>query len=254
MKRPEFLRRAIVLLLFIPIPLSAWSRQSEVDIAWEAARLAPADLYRQIVRHKTAYRDGLVAGYDRTEADRFDRSGAEALAAVITAEAAGAVRSIETHQPFRDVVRRLGLLVHQVIEANNPLATSSGTPLGPIHTADFSRYMDSTSPRLPALFYGLDTALNGPDDVPAFVGRATRRSSRLHRYIGQEYERIGGGSGTELFDDRSTAFGIAAVSFSRAMTDVAVMLRYVWLEAGGADSLPRQPLESRNLLRLSRSP
>ena len=50
----QTLRLAILLLLLSPWPLSAWSKQSQVNIAWEAARLAPKDLYRQIVRHQSA--------------------------------------------------------------------------------------------------------------------------------------------------------------------------------------------------------
>ena len=35
------------------------------------------------------------------------------------------------------------------------------------------------------------------------------------------------------FDDRSTAFGIASVSYSRAVSDLVNVFYYVWKEAGG---------------------
>jgi len=173
---------------------------------------------------------------------------------VVAAETRRAVEALETHQQFRDVVYQLGILMHSVIDANDPLMTTSGGGLDPRFSADFSAYMDSTSSRVPPLFYGVDTRLRKLADVPAFVGRAVDRSRRLYPYIGVEYERIAGGRAIDDFDDRSTAFGVASVAFSRAMTDVVVMLRFVWLEAGGADSLPREPLESRKLLKLSRRP
>ena len=42
-------------------------------------------------------------------------------------------------------------------------------------------------------------------------------------------------SGLGVFDDRSSAFGVASVAWSHAVTDVALVLRYIWLRAGGAD-------------------
>jgi hypothetical protein len=62
----------------------------------------------------------------------------------------------------------------------------------------------------------------------------------MYPRVGDEYRRIGYRNGTAGFDDRSTAFGVAAVSFSHAVSDLARVLRYVWLAGGGAD--PRQQL------------
>ena len=256
MRRREILRAAIVLLAVAAAPLSAWSKQSQVEIAWQAARLAPSDLYRQIIRHQAAYRDGLVAPGALVGAARTSENsdGSIGLDSLVVAQARRAIQAVETHQPFRDIIYQLGVLMHHVIDANDPLLTTSGGGLDPGRAADFSRYMDSTCTRVPPLFYGLDTELQDPADLLAFVGRAIDRSRRLYPYVGKEYERIGGGRAVDHFDDRSTAFGVAAVAFSRAMSDAVVMLRFVWLEAGGADSLPREPLESGKLLKLSRRP
>lgn len=252
----EILRLAILLLLFSPWPLSAWSKQSQVDIAWQAARLAPEDLYRQIVRHRTAFRDGIVASIDAADPARHEKNadGSGALDVVIASQAARSIAAIEAHQPFRNVVYELGVLLQGVIDANNPIQTSASDSLEPTYAADFSLYLDSTTSRLPALFYGLDKRLQGPADLPAFVERTLARSRRLYPYVGREYRRVGGGPGIERFDDRSTAFGIAAVSFSRALTDSIVVLRYVWLEAGGADSRALGSLQPDHLIKLSRSP
>ena len=53
--------------------------------------------------------------------------------------------------------------------------------------------------------------------------------------IGREYRRIGTVDGVRLFDDKSTAFGVGSIAFSHAVSDLAAIYRYVWLEAGGAD-------------------
>ena len=36
------------------------------------------------------------------------------------------------------------------------------------------------------------------------------------------------------FDDRSTAFGVASVCYSHAVTDVANLQVFIWKEAGGS--------------------
>ena len=72
------------------------------------------------------------------------------------------------------------------------------------------------------------------------------RGRQLYPAIGEEYRRIGGigrVSGIGGFDDRSTAFAVAALSYSHAISDVARALRHVWLAAGGSD--PRQRLAER---------
>jgi hypothetical protein len=45
-----------------------------------------------------------------------------------------------------------------------------------------------------------------------------------------EYAR---GGNAAVFDDRSTAFGVASVSYSRAVTDLVNIYYYIWKEAGG---------------------
>ena len=250
------LRWSVVLLLVIPAPALAWSKQSHVDIAWEAARLAPPDLYRQILKHKNAYRDGVIAPFDDTERSRHEKNadGSGFLDRVIVEETERSIAALEGLTPFRDIVYQLGILVHSIIEASNPLLTSSADAREEEYAADFRRYMDSITARLPVVFYGVDTALEGPDDLPAFVARSLSRSRQLYTHIGAEYERVAGVSGLEAFDDKSTAFGVAAVSYNRAFTDAVVVLRYVWLEVGGADFLPRRSQDSGILLKLSRSP
>jgi hypothetical protein len=71
--------------------------------------------------------------------------------------------------------------------------------------------------------------------------------------IGGEYRRIDFASGLGRFDDRSTAFGVASVAFSHAVTDVTLALRYIWLAAGGIDDRANLPAGGSRLMLLPRS-
>ena len=130
---------AVALLLVIHAPALAWSKQSHVDIAWEAARLAPPDRFRQILTHKNAYRDGVIAPFDDTERSRHEKNadGSGFLDRVIVEEAKRSIAVLEGFTPFRDIVYQLGILVHSIIEASNPLLSSSADAREEEYAADF---------------------------------------------------------------------------------------------------------------------
>jgi len=49
----------------------------------------------------------------------------------------------------------------------------------------------------------------------------------------EEYFPGGEQQTSATFDDRSTAFGVASVSYSHAVTDIVNLYFYIWREAGG---------------------
>ena len=62
-----------------------------------------------------------------------------------------------------------------------------------------------------------------------------------------------GGTAIGVFDDRSTAFGVGSLAFSHAVTDVTLVLRYIWLAAGGIDDRANLPAGGTRLTLLPRS-
>jgi hypothetical protein len=92
-------------------------------------------------------------------------------------------------------------------------------------TVDYLRYAETAEPRFPLIFYGLMPALDAGKDLSPLVDVALKRGRELSPAIAGEYRRIDFASGIGRFDDRSTAFGVASVSFSHAVTDVTLALR-----------------------------
>jgi hypothetical protein len=243
------------LVLGAPQAALAWSQASQVEIATAAARLAPPDLARQIEKHKSRLREGVLKPFRDGDPARHEKNadGSGQLDAVIADETRRAIHYIRSHRPFYDVVQQLGVLLHFVADANHPFHASADDPGENGYAADYLRYTTTAERRFAVAYYGDDPRLTGVDAIPSFVARALGRSRALYPFIGAEYRRIGGRSGVGVFDDRSTAFGVAAVSFSRALTDGAAMLRLVWLEAGGADTLRRPSLDSDLIVKLPRN-
>jgi hypothetical protein len=236
-------------------PAAAWTPATQIVIAREAARLSPPDLARQIEKHKRAFEEGVNAPFSDTDAGRHMKNpdGSGQLDRAAEAAMSAAVEAIRGHKPFEEIVRRLGVVSHFVADANNPLAASGDDAEERRYFVDYLRYAESAEPRFPLVFYGLLPGLDGARDLSPLLDAALKRGRELYPAIGGEYRRIDFGSGIERFDDRSTAFAVASVSFSHAVTDVTLALRYIWIAAGGIDDRANLPAGGTRLTLLPRA-
>ncbi len=223
-------------LILTSAPASAWTPGTQTAIAREAARLAPPDLARQIAKHERTFEAGVVAPFQDSDPGRHMKNpdGSGSLDKVLYQEIDAAVSAIRGHRPFEEIVQRLGQVAHYVADANNPLAAAGSDPDEARYFIDYLRYAQSAEPRFPLVFYGVPAGLDRKGVKP-IVDAALRRGRAFYPMVGREYRKIGYTSGISRFDDRSTAFGVASVSFSHAVTDVSLVMRYIWLTAGGAD-------------------
>jgi hypothetical protein len=236
-------------------PARAWTPRTHQTIAWEAARLAPPDLARQLVKRRAAYLAGVIQPFDDADPARHrqDPDGSGNLAAALADAVTQAVGAIRTHRPFDEIVFRMGVAAHFIADANNPLASSNADPEAGRYFVDYLRYAETAEPRFPLIFYGVRPGLERAPDVGELLADTLRRGRALYPLIGLEYRKIDFASGIGRFDDRSTAFGVASVAFSHAVTDVALVLRYIWLRAGGGDDRASLPAGGTRLLLLPRA-
>lgn len=237
------------------LPAVAWTPVTQVTIAREAARLSPPDLARQIEKHRRAYEEGVKAPFSDADPGRHmknpDGSGQLDHAAMEAVESA--VAAIRGHQPFEEIVRRLGVVSHFMADADDPLAASAADADEGRYFADYLRYVETAEPRFPLVFYGVQPGLESQRDLSPLIAAALRRGREIYPMIGREYRRIGFVSGLGLFDDRSTAFGAASLAFSHAVTDVTLALRYIWITAGGIDDRAHLPAGGGRLTVLPRA-
>jgi hypothetical protein len=256
--RNSVVRRALVwsgLLLVSGVfaPVRAWTPATQISISAEAARLVPPDLARQLARRNRLFREGVLAPFQETgPSQHFKHSdGTGTLDRALSVEVAAAIQAIEEHRPFDDVVGRLGRVAHFVADTDDPLAADADADT-PRYLADYLRYAETAMPRFPLVFYGLEPS-NRSVGVTPLVSNALARGRQLVPLITDAYRAIGFASGIGTFDDRSTAFGAASVSFSHAVTDVVQVLRYIWIQAGGNDERNGLPAAGTRLLLLPRT-
>jgi hypothetical protein len=218
------MRRSLFLLFLFPFTASAWTRTADFQIADRAARLAPHDLTTVIRRFSKYYAAGVDYGIKEEETDAH-RSH---LRDRIEKETRGVVGMMHSKQPMAQVVARLGLIAHLVGDANNPFHVDTDEALESSH-ADFEHYFERRMTRFPTVFYGLDSHF----ELPKYLQRTFKRTAGYAPLMTEEYFRDGGRHTSSEFDDRSTAFGVASICYSHAITDLVNLYYYVWEQSGG---------------------
>jgi hypothetical protein len=232
------MRRAQIVLLLLLLPLavsttaSAWTRTSDERIAKKSAALAPPDLRTIIERFNGEYRHGI----ERAQSDEgstahhfFVLSREGQLREQIEKETRRAIQMIRTGEPMGAVAERLGILAHLVADANNPFHVANDDAKLTASHNDFEQYFERKLAKFPTVFYGLDPQFR----LTAYLDRTFARTSKFYPLMSAEYFRNGERRTSADFDDRSTAFGVASVCYSRAVTDLVNLYYYIWKEAGG---------------------
>jgi hypothetical protein len=219
-------------LLLPAISLQAWTRASDAKIAQRGRELAPPDMQLVLSRFEPEFARGL----EKAQADEgseihhyFVLSRQGKLRERIEQEARYIVKMIRSKQPMATIAEHLGILSHLVADANNPFHTSDADPrLGPMHD-DFEQYFERRMAHFPTVFYGLSNDFQ----LGSYLDRTLSRSSGFSSLMSEEYFRDGALRRSAEFDDRSTAFAVAAVCYSHAVTDLVNLYYYIWREAGG---------------------
>lgn len=237
---PRAARALLAALFAVAAPAVAWSPEAQRAIAADAARLAPPDLERQLARHARSLGQGAIEPFGEADPERHvkNQDGSGALDRTLAEETAGAIAALRSMAPMGELVRRLGRVAHWAADLNNPLNASTADPDEGRYFRDYFLYADSARPRFAVVLYENAAVVAGPAQIDGLAERALERGRELYPLIGREYRRIGFGVGRERFDDRSTAFGVAALAYSHSVSDAARLFRYIWLAGGGADPRP----------------
>lgn len=223
----------IIALLLIPSIAFSWTTEADLRIARKAASLSPPDLRLLLLEkfnpeYQQAVRDASLD--EASETHRYfvlSRKGK--LDSKLQGEVRDTIKMIRSRAGLGEVVTKLGLIAHLVADANNPFHVSNSDANLAVSQVDFEAYFERKLQRFPTVFYGLE-----PDfRLDRYLASTFDRSANFYPLLSEEYFRFGERRTSEDFDDRSTAFGIASVSYSHAVTDLVNIYFHIWREAGG---------------------
>ncbi|MGB5658997.1 MAG: hypothetical protein WBO54_05885 [Thermoanaerobaculia bacterium] len=243
---------SILVVVINASPAVAWSPETTVAIAEQALILAPPHLGRQLERHKSRYREGVLTPFKQSGGTKQGLAlPPEVLRQAIDREAQNAIKAIKGHVPFDEVILRMGVVASYMAATNYPLLSEMTAESRPAYLLDYPAFVESAFPRFSVVFYGAGRLIESKADLKSVIDAAFSRSRRIRPLISLEYDRVGVPNGLELFDDRSTAFGISSMAYSHAVSDVVAVLRYIWLAGGGIDSNDLLPLDEDQLILLN---
>jgi len=214
-----------------------WTPETVEYVAWSAVDFFPGDLQRQVRRHEERYNAGIKRGLEAPPSWRAASPGN--LEAALSEQVRRCSRALNQPVPLEDLVEEIGVLAVRVLDASDPLAVSHDDPREPSYSAAYQAYVDSVRQRVRLVYYGQDHDLIYSRQVDASVEAALERSRTLYPHVGTEFFRTGTLRDWRSFDDRSVAFGVAAISLSRGLTDLANFVSFVWRSGGGQVPTPR---------------
>ncbi len=140
--------------------------------------------------------------------------------------------------PLEDLVEEIGVLAVYVLDANDPLAAAHSDPREPQYSGGYQRYVNTILYRVRLVYYGQDRGLVRDARVQETVGGMLDRSRGLYPFVGSEFFRTGTLQDWRKFDDLSVAFGVAGISLSRGLTDLANFAAFIWRGGGGLVPTP----------------
>jgi hypothetical protein len=214
-----------------------WSSSTTRWVAWTSVGFFPPDLRRQVRLHENRFEAGIRRGLESPPAWRAASPGKLEIA--LESQVLHCATSLRKPVPLADLVEELGVLAVRVLDANDPLAVAHDDHREPTYASSYQRYVDSVRSRIRLVYYGQDPDLIYGERVNGAVGVMLERSRMLYPYLGEEFFRTGSLRDWRSFDDQSVAFGVAGVSLSRGLTDLANLAAYVWNAGGGQIPTPR---------------
>jgi len=237
-KQARPIRRPLRLSVFaLAVVLSVgWSGSTTRWVAWTAVGFFPPDLKRQVRLHERRFEAGIRRGLSAPPAWRAASPGH--LEAALESQVLHCATALRKPVPLADLVEELGVLAVRVLDANDPLAAAHGDSREPTYAGAYQSYVDSVRGRIRLVYYGQDTHLIHGRRVNGAILETLQRSRLLYPYVGEEFYRTGSLRSWRDFDDRSVAFGVAGVSLSRGLTDLANFAAYVWGAGGGMVPAP----------------
>lgn len=183
-----------------------------------------------IERYELEYKQGQArAQSDEGSDSHRNYTKAGQLRARIEHETNATIAMVRSGKPMSSVVQQLGFLSHFVADANNPFHMLNDDPRLDSSELDYEQYFERRLSKFPTVFYGLDANFR----LGHYLDRTIARTSHFYPLMREEYFRYGERRTSEEFDDRSTAFGVASVCYSRAVTDLVNIYYFIWRQAGG---------------------
>jgi hypothetical protein len=227
---------AALLILLGASPALAWTDATRRRMLDDALKLTPPALASLLGRYHSDLNRGMIdpSREESKEDHRQRTSGEYGLAArMIASRGNQAVTLIGQPGRLSLAVYAMGDVAHYVADVNFPLNDGDGPPGDPIFYASYQSYVERALGRFPVVLERKPSEELRENRLEDFGRAAALRASAYIAPIREAYTPEGRPRSASAFDERSLPFGVASLSYSHAVNDIARVWTHVWKEAGG---------------------
>ena len=228
-------------------PAGAWTGATRQRMVDDAIRMCPPSLATLLGKYRSDLIHGMMdpLADESAEEHRQHLPGSYGGAAVrIARHAEQAVTIIGQPGRLRLAVYALGTAAHFTADVNFPLNCAAGGVGDPLFYKDYARYAESMLGRFPVVLDEKPSPSLAKDRIEEFGLASAQRASAFVDHVRSAYTPAGKRISAAAFDERSLPFGVASLSYSQAVNDIARLWTHLWLRAGGDVSGQPFPMES----------
>jgi len=242
---------ALLLIGFSSSPAVAWTDATRRRMVDDAIRMTPPALATVLER----YRSDLLLGMtdplkgESGEEHRQHAAGNYGTAADrIALHSKQAVTIIGQPHRLRLAVYAMGTAAHYMADVDFPLNCPPGPVGDPVFYSNYVKYTEKMMPYFLVVLDRKPSPDLAKNRLEAFGKNAALRSSQFVSPIQAAYTPDGKPRSPAHFDEKSVPFGVASLSYSQAVNDIARLWVHLWRSAGGdlggQPNLPGTPEEN----------
>lgn len=228
---------SILLLAVWPRPVAAWSEGTRARMVQQSMQMMPTALKSILIRMERNCLQGArdAGGAVDQEIAHRERNPAEMGEHIERTATAvrDAIEAINSHEPFRQIAYRFGQIAHLVSDLSFPLNHPESKNVSPDSYEKFGAFVEESMGRYAVVLDPTATTRLATGDLRGYLEIMAERTGSygtpLERVFRLEAEK----PDPSRFDDRSIAFGIASLSYSRSISDISRVWLYIWHEANG---------------------
>ncbi|HEV8335335.1 MAG TPA: hypothetical protein VGR67_02850 [Candidatus Polarisedimenticolia bacterium] len=225
-----------LLLLLTPLHALAWTDSARRRMVDDAMKMTPPALNAILERYRSDLIHGMLdPSRDEMGEEHRQRSSGEygKAASLLAARAGQAVTIIGQPGRLSLAVYAMGSAAHYVADVDFPLNAGGGGGRDPIFYASYDRYVEKMLGRFPIVLDRKPLPELVDYRLEDFGKAAALRASHFIEPIRNAYTPDGRPRSASAFDDRSLPFGVASLSFSQSVNDIARVWTSIWQQAGG---------------------
>jgi hypothetical protein len=227
---------AAVLAALAASPALAWTDAARRRMVDDAMKMTPPALNTLLERYRSDLIHGMLdpSREEKGEEHRQRIAGGYGkAAALIASRARQAVTIIGQPGRLNLAIYAMGSAAHFVGDVNFPLNAGDGKGGDPLYYASYEAFVEKMLGRFPVVLDRRASPEIEANRLEDFGLAAARRASRFIPPIRNAYTPDGKPRSAEAFDERSLPFGVASLSYSQSVNDIARVWISIWRQAGG---------------------